>query len=115
MSAAFHLFADRLEKSLKQRYEQCPQHAGPDTVLLAVLNAVADARAVTPLTPPTFQDAIKQAREARGLSLAEVADAAKISKGHMWELERGHQKNPSLDTMRKLNGVLGLKPEDWFR
>lgn len=37
-------FIEALERSLKKRYDEYREPASPDTVLLAVLNAVADAR-----------------------------------------------------------------------
>lgn len=40
-------FAERLEAELKRRYNECPPTVAPDTILLAVLNAVAAAR-ITP-------------------------------------------------------------------
>jgi transcriptional regulator with XRE-family HTH domain len=35
-------------------------------------------------------------------SLQEVADAIKVSKTHIWELEKGRSKNPSVDLLTKL-------------
>jgi len=36
-------FVAALMESLQRRYVQCPYNAAPDTILLAVLNAVHDA------------------------------------------------------------------------
>jgi len=38
------LFINTLEKSLYDRYTSCPGVATPESILLAVTNAVADAR-----------------------------------------------------------------------
>jgi transcriptional regulator with XRE-family HTH domain len=40
--------------------------------------------------------AIKARREATGRSLEEVATAAGTSKSHIWSLEQGRSKNPTL-------------------
>jgi hypothetical protein len=37
-------FVENLERSLKRRYDECSATVTPDTILLAVLNAVADAK-----------------------------------------------------------------------
>ena len=37
-------FLDKLEAELKRRYAECQPYAAPDTILLAVLNAIAEAR-----------------------------------------------------------------------
>lgn len=55
-------FAERLEKELYRRYQECPATVTPDTILLAVCNAVAAAR----LTP-------EKAAEALGCKLTDRA------------------------------------------
>jgi len=37
-------FLDKLEKELHDRYKVCEATATPDSILLAVLNAIAEAR-----------------------------------------------------------------------
>lgn len=46
---------------------------------------------------------LKELRLRRGVSLQAVADAVEASKPHIWELERGTSKNPSLDLLKKLS------------
>lgn len=46
---------------------------------------------------------LKELRLGRGVSLQTVADAVEVSKPHIWELERGTSKNPSLDLLKKLS------------
>lgn len=46
---------------------------------------------------------LKELRLDRGVSLQTVADAVEVSKPHIWELERGTSKNPSLDLLKKLS------------
>lgn len=51
---------------------------------------------------------IKALRMEKGVSLQTVADAVGASKPHIWELERGTSKNPSLDLMTKLAKYFGV-------
>lgn len=45
---------------------------------------------------------LKELRLKKGTSLQSVADAVGASKPHIWELERGSSKNPSLDLVARL-------------
>jgi transcriptional regulator with XRE-family HTH domain len=45
---------------------------------------------------------LKQLRIRKNKSLQDVADAVKASKAHIWEIEQGRSKNPSMDL---LNGL----------
>jgi transcriptional regulator with XRE-family HTH domain len=45
---------------------------------------------------------LKQLRIKKNKSLQEVANAVGASKAHIWELERGGTKNPSMDLLTKL-------------
>lgn len=45
---------------------------------------------------------LKKLRQRKGQSLQQVADGVGVSKVHIWELEKGSSKNPSLDLMRRL-------------
>ena len=49
---------------------------------------------------------MKALRRTRDLSLQEVADAAEISKAHVWDLERGKAINPTIETLCKLGVAL---------
>ena len=49
-----------------------------------------------------FAARLKELRLKKGLSLQEVADAAKASKAHVWELETGKSRNPSIELIKKL-------------
>ncbi len=59
---------------------------------------------------------IKARRVALGMSLQDVADAAGCTKAHVWEIEKGRAKNPTLwmilglcDGLRcTMNDLLGL-------
>lgn len=45
---------------------------------------------------------LKQLRMRSGKSLQDVADAVGASKAHIWDLERGASKNPSLNLIKSL-------------
>lgn len=49
-----------------------------------------------------FAVRIAELRHARGESLQDVATAVGVTKTHIWELERGRTKNPSLSVIRGL-------------
>ena len=53
-------------------------------------------------------ETIKIFRENRGMSLQDVADAAGISKAHVWDLERGKSVNPTIETIAKLGAALKM-------
>lgn len=47
-------------------------------------------------------------REQHGLSLQAVADRAGLSKSHVWELEQGRSRNPTVDTAVRLSRAFGV-------
>ncbi|MCF6337007.1 MAG: helix-turn-helix domain-containing protein [Gammaproteobacteria bacterium] len=51
---------------------------------------------------------LKELRLNKGVSLQAVADAVEASKPHIWELERGTTKNPSLELISKLASYFGV-------
>lgn len=50
----------------------------------------------------SLAEKLMQLRIARKVSLQAVADAVDVSKPHIWELEKGKTKNPSLELLTKL-------------
>ncbi len=50
----------------------------------------------------SLAEKLMQLRIARKASLQAVADAVNVSKPHIWELEKGKTKNPSLELLTKL-------------
>lgn len=51
---------------------------------------------------------IAEARRGAGMSLQAVATAAGLSKPHIWDLERGHSRNPTVEAMLGLSKALGV-------
>lgn len=56
---------------------------------------------------------LQQAREMAGLGQHELERLAGLCVGHVWQLEKGHGKNPTLSTLEKVRGTLGLRL-DWL-
>jgi transcriptional regulator with XRE-family HTH domain len=65
------------------------------------------------LVPPkTLAQLVKQAREARGLTQAQVDEAIGMSTGYTGMVESGRITRPRQETLRKLDAVLGIPRED---
>jgi DNA-binding XRE family transcriptional regulator len=56
-----------------------------------------------------FVEAIKHAREAAGLTLAEVSRRCGIDQPALSRLENGHNKNPTLDTLWRYAAAVGRR------
>ncbi|QTH70379.1 helix-turn-helix domain-containing protein [Pseudoalteromonas xiamenensis] len=50
----------------------------------------------------TLAEKLTELRVNKKASLQAVADAVGVSKPHIWELEKGKTKNPSLELLKKL-------------
>ncbi|MEW9855883.1 helix-turn-helix domain-containing protein [Novosphingobium sp. M1R2S20] len=57
-----------------------------------------------------FQRRIKETRAARKMTLDEVAEASGFTKSHVWELERGKSRNPTVRAVWSLAHALGVSP-----
>lgn len=55
---------------------------------------------------------LRTLRASRKLTLQQVADELKVSKPHVWELEKGTSKNPSADTLMKLSKLYSVSIDD---
>lgn len=53
---------------------------------------------------------IKLLRELRGMSLQSVADAAGLTKSHVWEMEQGKSVNPTVNAVWGLSEALSVSP-----
>ncbi|SDI46578.1 helix-turn-helix domain-containing protein [Natribacillus halophilus] len=51
---------------------------------------------------------IQQLRNEKGLSLSELAERAGVAKSYLSTIERDVQKNPSVQFLEKISGVLGV-------
>lgn len=57
-----------------------------------------------------FQRRIREARKARRMSLEDVATAAGFAKSHVWELEKGAARNPTVRAVWSISKALGVSP-----
>jgi DNA-binding XRE family transcriptional regulator len=73
-----------------------------------------DQRPDRPLNlDPEFQaQRIRAAREARGLSMRELADRASVDASQLGRIEKGHVRNPTFETLAKLANTLGLSLDE---
>ena len=56
---------------------------------------------------------LKNARQSKKYSMQYLADLIKSSKSHIWEMENGITKNPTLNTVSRLADALD-KPLTFF-
>ena len=56
----------------------------------------------------TLSERIRFFRKQRGLSLRELAHKAGTSKNHVWSLERGDSRNPTLGVLGGISDALGV-------
>lgn len=56
----------------------------------------------------TFAQRLRKFRMAKNLSLQQLADAVGGSKAHIWDLETGKTKNPSLALLTELSRALDV-------
>jgi transcriptional regulator with XRE-family HTH domain len=57
-----------------------------------------------------FRQRLRDTRKARKLSLQEVAAASGFTKSHVWEMENGRARNPTVRAVWSLSGALGVSP-----
>jgi transcriptional regulator with XRE-family HTH domain len=59
-----------------------------------------------------LSDRIKHFRVRKNLSLQDVATAIGASRAHIWDLETGRSKNPSIELLTKLADCFGVSVSD---
>lgn len=57
-----------------------------------------------------IQSRMAEVRAARGMSLEQVANAAGMTKSHIWELEKGRSSNPTVKAVWAISGALCVSP-----
>ncbi len=65
--------------------------------------------------PLPFSNMVRDCRAKQALSLQQVADAAGLTKAHVWELERGKRVNPTVQTLAGLADVFQISPATLLR
>jgi len=58
----------------------------------------------------TFADRLQIARAAAGMTYGQIAEAAGVSKTHVWELAQGRVANPTIALTEKLAAALNVEP-----
>lgn len=56
----------------------------------------------------TLGEEVKLARSFNRMSLQEVADASGFTKSHVWEVEKGRARNPTIGMVSGLSKALGV-------
>ena len=62
--------------------------------------------------PSPFGIRLRELREAKGLTLQQVADAVGCSKAYVWELEMREGQRPTAERLNAIGKLLGVKVED---
>lgn len=57
-----------------------------------------------------IQARMAQARADRSMSLEEVAQASGLTKSHVWELEKGRSRNPTIRAVWGISRALAVSP-----
>jgi transcriptional regulator with XRE-family HTH domain len=60
------------------------------------------------LSPKRIATMLKRVRKEKGFSQLELAKRSRVAQGYISELEAGHEKNPGIETLRKLAKALGV-------
>lgn len=85
-----------------------------EEVLLRAIGYLQGAEAPPDMISPaeSLPQLLRQAREARGLTQAQVDEAIGMSVGYTGMVESGRITRPRPDTLRKLEAVLGIPRQD---
>ena len=59
-----------------------------------------------------FGARLRSLREAKGLTLQQVADAAGCTKAYIWELEKKPGQRPTAERIQAIAKILGITMED---
>jgi transcriptional regulator with XRE-family HTH domain len=60
------------------------------------------------LSPKRIATMLKRVRKEKGLSQLELAKRSRVAQGYISERDAGHEKNPGIETLRKLAKALGV-------
>lgn len=63
-----------------------------------------------PFDPVAFSGRIKALRIARDMTLQDVAEAAGLTKSHIWEIEQGRSVNPTVNAVWGIARALSVSP-----
>jgi transcriptional regulator with XRE-family HTH domain len=60
------------------------------------------------MSPRRIGTMLKRIRKAKGLTQLALAKRSRVAQGYISELEAGREKNPGIETLRKLAKALGV-------
>ena len=67
-------------------------------------------RAIDRFDAEAFGRRIKEHRKLCKASLAEIGERAGLTKSHVWELEQGRSRNPTVSAVWGLAAAMGISP-----
>jgi len=70
--------------------------------------AIREEVGALPTGVQTLAEEIAAARKRARMSLQDVADASGFTKSHVWELEQGRSRNPTIGMVSGLSKALGV-------
>lgn len=79
-----------------------------NALIVELTTAIRDEVAAIPENVKTLSEEIAEARARSRMTLQEVANAAGFSKSHVWELEQGRIRNPTVAMVAGLSAALGV-------
>lgn len=82
--------------------------ARTERILRELTAAIREEVAVLPENILTLGEELAMARQHSRMSLQEVADASGFTKSHVWEVEKGRARNPTIGMVAGLSRALGV-------
>lgn len=104
VSGKSHPLTDKLKQEYQQIHDELPKDASVRETSRRIQSELKDRQC-------EFADvvtALKEAREARGLSLQDVCDKTGITRASLSLLENGHG-NPTMTTLRRIARAIGVE------
>lgn len=82
--------------------------ARTERLLFELAAAMREEIGALPENILTLGEEVKMARSFSRMSLQEVADASGFTKSHVWEVEKGRARNPTIGMVSGLSKALGV-------
>lgn len=79
-----------------------------EILLRELASAIREEVASVPEGVGELGQEVHRARKAARLSLQEVGDMAGFTKSHVWEIEQGRSRNPTVSLLAGLSVALGI-------
>jgi transcriptional regulator with XRE-family HTH domain len=79
-----------------------------EALLRELASAIREEVAAIPENVGNLGEEVARARKSARLSLQEVGDASGFTKSHVWEVEQGRSRNPTVSLLAGLSRALGV-------